>query len=885
MKIRLLLPTVLLLSSILLSLNLFGQGATQQTTRDETPRDETHEVQPDSLAPQPFPAIGITEEIGTTGNLLNEALQEHLTEEDITAYTTELDTVISEINRFAYDSVIVSLKGVSSRELDQITQRAQVYLDQVEELQGRLSGVATGLESKSALLRGNRQRWQITLEQGANDEAVVSRAERIRRTIERIDSVKTLLENDLGIILGEQDRLTDKIIGLQEVVNRVKAKKTALIGSMMTRDMPGFFKDLSNLRDPSQIQSHINEFKESVKADLVLMKSGYIKAMMISLLMLIVLMASAIWLKKNHHRVITMKLSELSKEHLIIINSPVVSALFVATLLIRLLIPDLPQTFYYLNLVILMVPLVILMIRIFGGIFRTWIIVLVLATGINFIYELAYYPGILLRILLMGICFAGIWIFYWLYSRKPFVGLIKHQFLYKFFRVLVVVFLGMQCLAIIANLVGAFRMAEYLTLIPLQISLLAIAIQILTKVSDTILFMILSGNYLQKLNVVREGFEVIYLKILWLIDFLLLLLFLSTALQLLRIKEVVYEWGRGLLSNGRKFGAIDITLGSILIFFFVIWVSIMISRIVSQILEKDLFTRVKTAKGIPGTVSLLLRIALITGGFFLAAAASGMHLTNLSIVLGAFSVGIGFGLQNIFNNMVSGLILAFERPINVGDVIQVGDLLGTVRNIGLRSSNIKSFDGAEVIVPNGNLISNEMINWTLSDSYRRMDIRVGVAYGTDPERVLALMKEIAETHEMVRKDPKPITYFIEFGDSSLNFRLLAWVNFENRLEVESEINVLINKRLAEEGIEIPFPQRDLHIRSDATKADATKANAGKADATKSDATKADGGKPDAGKAGATKADGGKADATKSDGAQADATKAGLQEESNPPGSE
>jgi len=382
------------------------------------------------------------------------------------------------------------------------------------------------------------------------------------------------------------------------------------------------------------------------------------------------------------------------------------------------------------------------------------------------------------------------------------------------------VFLVLQFLAIMANLFGAFRLAEFFALIPLQITLLAIAIQLTTKLADTMLFLILSGSYMQKLNIVREEFQVIYRKGTWLIDFLLLLLFLSIGLQILRIKDLVFDWGKGVLSNGRHIGAIEITLGSILIFVFVIWLSIMISRIISHVLEKDVFTRVSTAKGVPGTVVLLLKIALISAGFFLAAGASGMQLTNLSIVLGAFSVGIGFGLQNIFNNMVSGLILAFERPINVGDVVQVGELMGTVKAIGLRASTVKSFDGAEVIVPNGNLISNEMINWTLSDANRRMDLRVGVAYGTDPERVLALMEKIAAEHTGVRKKPLPKAYFIEFGDSSLNFRLLAWVKLDNRLEVESEINVLINKKLAEANIEIPFPQTDLHIRSDATKATA-----------------------------------------------------------------
>jgi len=383
--------------------------------------------------------------------------------------------------------------------------------------------------------------------------------------------------------------------------------------------------------------------------------------------------------------------------------------------------------------------------------------------------------------------------------------------------VLVITFLSMQALSIIANLAGTFRLAEFFALIPLHITIAAIALQLATKMADTILYLALASNYVQKLNVIREEFEVVFRKATWLVNFVLLVVFIGIALNILMIDELVYKWGRGVLEDGMKIGAVEITLGSILIFIFVIWLSILITRIISHVLEKDVFTRVKAAKGVPGTIVLMLKIVLISGGFFLAAAASGMKLTNLSIVLGAFSVGIGFGLQNIFNNMVSGLILAFERPINVGDVVQVGALIGTVRSIGLRSSTVRSFDGAEVIVPNGNLISNEMINWTLSDSNRRMDLRVGVAYGTDPEKVLAIMEQIAQEHAGVRKKPSPKAYFIEFGDSSLNFRLLAWAHLDNRLEVESEINVLINKKLAEAGIEIPFPQRDLHIRSDATR--------------------------------------------------------------------
>jgi potassium efflux system protein len=158
------------------------------------------------------------------------------------------------------------------------------------------------------------------------------------------------------------------------------------------------------------------------------------------------------------------------------------------------------------------------------------------------------------------------------------------------------------------------------------------------------------------------------------------------------IKEQFFAWGDEVFTTGWKIGAVDITPGSILIFVFVIGLSIILTRIIRHILEKDVFERITLAKGVPSTIILLVKIVLISGGFFLASAAAGMKLTNLSIVLGAFSVGFGFGLQNIFNNMVSGLILAFERPIKVGDTVQVGDLLGDEKSIGLRSSTVRSLD-------------------------------------------------------------------------------------------------------------------------------------------------------------------------------------------------
>ena len=256
------------------------------------------------------------------------------------------------------------------------------------------------------------------------------------------------------------------------------------------------------------------------------------------------------------------------------------------------------------------------------------------------------------------------------------------------------------------------------------------------------------------------------------------------------------------------------SLWNIIMFVFILWLTMQISRFVRIIFETEAGLRDRMRRGAPGAISLLLRISIISLGFMIAIAAAGVQMDKLAILLGAFGVGIGFGLQNIFNNLVSGIILAFERPIKEGDIIEVGPLLGTVREIGIRSSVIRTYDGSEVIVPNGNLISKELINWTRTDMRRRGEVLIGVAYGTDPQKVLDLLTEAANSNERILEQPEPQALFLGFGESSLDFRLLFWIaDADHRLVIQSEMTVKVNTAIVEAGITIPFPQHDLHVRS------------------------------------------------------------------------
>jgi len=195
---------------------------------------------------------------------------------------------------------------------------------------------------------------------------------------------------------------------------------------------------------------------------------------------------------------------------------------------------------------------------------------------------------------------------------------------------------------------------------------------------------------------------------------------------------------------------------------------------------------------------------------------AGLDLSNLALIAGALSVGIGFGLQNVVNNFVSGLILLFERPIRRGDWILVGSTEGRVYRISIRSTQIRTFDRSDVVVPNSELISGQVTNWTLRDPIGRVRVPVGVAYGSDLKRVMEILLGVAAAQPLVLADATaaaPTVLFLAFGESALNLELRFFVaDINQRLSVLSEVNYAIEAAFREAGIEIPFPQRDLHLR-------------------------------------------------------------------------
>ncbi|MEI7627339.1 MAG: mechanosensitive ion channel domain-containing protein [Bacteroidota bacterium] len=377
---------------------------------------------------------------------------------------------------------------------------------------------------------------------------------------------------------------------------------------------------------------------------------------------------------------------------------------------------------------------------------------------------------------------------------------------------LITLFLVLHVLAIVMNLLGRITLAKIFTGSAVVGIIYALSLDLL----ESIIFEILYLNFevhknsqfasLLKYHELRKKFrKTIYfvLGILW------MLIFLYT----LSLYDFIINNTKVILAYDIEVGDFKFSLGHIFLFVIIIYISTIISKLLTYFFgSSGQFATNKKNKN--GSWVLLLRLAVFTIGIFIAFAASGIPIDKITIIIGALGVGIGFGLQNIINNLVSGIVLAFEKPMQIGDVIEIENHIGTVKEIGIRSSKITTYDGADLVVPNGEFISKQITNWTLTNTFRRIEIIIGVAYESDLNLVQQLLIELVNHHKEIIEFPKPAVLLHEFSSSSVNFRVLVWTNdFDSWAALKSAVLLEIFDCFKKNNITIPFPQQDIHVRT------------------------------------------------------------------------
>lgn len=517
------------------------------------------------------------------------------------------------------------------------------------------------------------------------------------------------------------------------------------------------------------------------------------------------------WMKHNINRI--KKLSEAPKivfskashipQHLF--NSTVVFTL----MLIPYIYYAAPQVFTQSLWVIQIIALVLLIrnkLNFTVGMQIFFLLVLFFTTGFtNLLIETTYAERWIQFMISILSIVLGTWL---LFSKRE-----SHFFRSSIFKPLMIIFITMNVAALGLNIIGRVTLAKVLNTGANYGALEALNLVVFVEIIIDAVYLSMEARKKNSTltpyfefkgieNWLRKGLG-LFAGFLWLVIFT----------QSLHIYDAIFGSITAFLSTEQHIGNMTFSFGSIVIFIFVIWISGLLSKIVSLIFSDREITPNGDTINKLGSSMLLVRLSIIAAGIILAFGASGIPLDKLTIVIGALGVGIGFGLQGIVNNLVSGIVLAFEKPIKIGDIIEVGDRSGTVKEIGVRSSKLTTYDGSEVIVPNGDMLSQHLINWTRNNNNRRVQIPVGVAYGSDIEKVKEIILQILKDNQDVLKFPEPLIRFQNFGDNSVNMDVFFWAHIDKWLALKSEIFANIYTKLNAEGISIPFPQRDLHIKS------------------------------------------------------------------------
>ncbi|WP_172657254.1 mechanosensitive ion channel family protein [Myxosarcina sp. GI1] len=302
------------------------------------------------------------------------------------------------------------------------------------------------------------------------------------------------------------------------------------------------------------------------------------------------------------------------------------------------------------------------------------------------------------------------------------------------------------------------------------------------------------------------------------LGFIQFILWIITILTISELFPLTRQWRYrifNLFNNSVfDFSGYDFSIIDLVILIALLIAVIIGSGYVTNLLRVKILQATRISRGLQEVILIVTKYGLITISVIILLQAYGLNLSSLAIIGSALGVGIGFGFQDIAKNFGSGLVLLFERTIQVGDFIQVGEHLGTVERVGARSIVLQTLDRISVIVPNSRFLTDEVINWSHRNSAARLHIPVGVAYGTDVDKFKLALLKAAEEHLEILSNPKPQVFFTGFGDSSLDFELLVWVaNPSIQVRVKSDLYFSIEAILRKQDIEIPFPQRDLHLRT------------------------------------------------------------------------
>ncbi|MDJ0849873.1 MAG: mechanosensitive ion channel [Myxococcota bacterium] len=803
-------PTFRALGVWLLTLGLFtvGPAAPARAQEVEQPVETAAPEEPKGPEPVPIP------ETAERSEALRAAIREIRAKIAPDPAVAAIDTELAGLSETLADEKRQTdelLAGTPTRsQLGDVDRRWIGLGEQLADWRKGLSDRSATIEEQVGLLDEREGIWTVTLETVTAEAAPQEVVDAIRANLAEIASARKEVEAPRSEVLALLNRVSDQEAVVADARSGISDARSSLQARLFFPDgdplWAAFASDSTAGSMPSRVSEDLQENWRRVVA--YLSEAG---RELVPLAFLFLVALGIAYIARRRIR----ELGETHELHgsAAIFERPVSIAILVTLLLFAWAFRDAPTAVLQLVGLALVFPMLRLGATLVATAFRPILFIIggfYLADGVR---DLLASQALIQRILLLFQCGAAVGLLYWMLRPSRLAELPPGSHPSRWIGT------GMQLggvllvASILANLFGYVSFADVLAGGVFGTVYLGVVLYAAFKIAQTVLVLGLRSESARKLSVVRSQSGELLRWAPRLLGAIALYFGARGSLSAFGILEPVQEWVVRAFTTPLAFGESSISLWSVTSLVIVMLAAWVVSRIVQAILNESVLPRVSLRRGLGSTITTTVHYLILVLGFLLALSVVGIDMTKFTILAGAFGVGIGFGLQNIVNNFVSGLILLYERPIQVGDTLQLADLMGTVTRIGVRSSTLRTFQGAEVIVPNANLIAEQVVNWTLSDTSRRVELPVGVAYGCDHEQVLRVLDESSAGHPDVLDVPPRQVLFQGFGESSLDFQVRLWTRSDAWTQVASDVLGNIYRGLNDAGIEIPFPQRDLHVRS------------------------------------------------------------------------
>jgi potassium efflux system protein len=709
--------------------------------------------------------------------------------------TSEIDTSIAEDMKLLTASPSLDM-------LHRLKSTWQNFGDNLSALARELAQHAANLEEERGRLDQLNKTWLATLQSAKLPDTPQPVLQSVQNLVDSVERARQAAESARVEVLTLQSRLFEQEARVRTTLSSVEQLQNRALKSLLIRDSPPIWSGETSLAREWDKQSGAS-FSSQLKASTAFTKR-HPRAFLAHTL-LIVLISTVLQLMRRRMRKVTEEKPDLQRA-VPILDLPVSTAFMLSFLISPSIYPQAPSLIQAIIGTVALIPTVLILRKLLQP--NSYPILYALAI-LYLVGQLRMLGAASLpqsgRLLFLGQMLGGSLFLIWLLRswHLPTAAAESHGRLWRGIRAIAKIGLIFMPAAFLANIFGYVHLGNLLGLIFLRSVFVAAMLYTAVRILEGLIIVALQIRPLGRLRVVSLHRSMLQRRIWSVLGYLAFLFWLSLLLNFFGLLTPLTATARTALNANLAIGSLNISVHSTLAFLIAVCASFLVSRFLRFLLEEDVYHHFHLAPGIPYATSTMLHYAILLLGFFIALGALGIDLTKITILAGALSVGIGFGLQNVINNFVSGLILLFERPIKIGDMIEVTGIAGEVRRIGIRASVIRTADGSEVIVPNGLLISSNVTNWTFSDVMRAIEISVTVVGGVDPRRVFELLKSTAAGHPGVAKEPSPQVYVVNFTAGALSFQLRVWTDRHHEwAQLRSDLSVAVNDALAREKIAI-----------------------------------------------------------------------------------